>query len=215
MFLSFFLVDVKTHKQICFSTSPVRQFDITKTKLGPIIIYNNTESSCPTENTPHPPPQYKCNVKLNVNSSSQVSTLLTNAFYVDNEMFLRVNKSINDEVSSLDLLVLDLFCWDPERLFSFVKGSIEIPLDHKTICADDNQLRDDSLCDESQRCPEDTLCSKVVKAGQRCVPNEDQLFVVMTATSNDAESFCKFESCLQEVLSDPENDCLLHYNGES
>ena len=212
--LSFFSANAKTHNQICFSTSPVRLFDVATTKLGPIIIYNHTELACPVENTPHSPPLYKCNVKPDMNSSLQILTMvnLTNAFYVDDEMFLRVNESINDQVAALDTVVLDLFCCDPNRLFSFVKGSIEIPLVRETTCVSDNQPRNDSLCGKSQRCPEHSLCSKVVNAEQRCVASENQLFVVMS-NAKDTESFCKFESCLQEVLSDPENDCLSHYDG--
>ena len=213
-FIYLFPDDVKTNKQICFSNDPVRLSEIAKTKLGPVIIYNNTELSCPSEN--HPPPYYRCSVKPDMNESSEVFTTVnfTNALYVDNKMFLRINISINREISGLDKLVLDLFCWQPARFLSFVKGRIQIPLAHKAVCENDNQPRNSSLCDKTQPCLEDTLCSSVINAEQRCVSSDDQLLVVLPAFTA-IESLCTFESCLQEMLADPKSDCLSDWNGRS
>ena len=202
---------------ICFPSDPVELSDIANTKLGPIIIYqqNNTELSCPSENRPSPSHKYQCNVKPNMNESSYGFTTMnfTNALHVDNEMFLRVNIYVS-EVSGLDRLVLDLFCWEPSRLFSFVKGKIEIFFEQKAQCEEDDQQRNINLCENTKSCPKDTLCSTVVNAGKRCIPNDDQLFVAMPAFK-DKQSLCEFENCLEEMLVDPNSsDCLSDWNGE-
>ena len=201
---------------ICFPSDPVELSDIANTKLGPIIIYqhNNTELSCPSENRPSPSHKYQCNVKPNMNESSYGFTTMnfTNALHVDNEMFLRVNIYVS-EVSGLDRLVLDLFCWEPSRLFSFVKGKIEIFFEQKAQCEEDDQQRNINLCENIKSCPKDTLCSTVVNAGKRCIPNDDQLFVAMPAIK-DTQSLCEFENCLEEMLVDPNSSCLSDWNGE-
>jgi hypothetical protein len=214
--ISFFLDDVKTHRLICFSNDQVRLSDLARTKLGPVIIYqdNDTELICPTENNPYPPPDYRCNVKPDMNQSSEAFTTVnfTNALYIDNEMFLRVSIPVSEEVSGMDKLVLHLFCWDPDRLFSFVKGRIEIALTHEALCEEDHQPRNNSLCSNTKSCPEDTLCSKVINAAPRCVPSDDQLFVIIPRI-RDGELLCKFESCLQEMLVNSTTGCLSDWNG--
>lgn len=216
LYLSFVLDDIKTHRLICFPNDLVQLSDIANTKLGPITVYqgNNTELSCSSENKPSPTQEYKCNVKPNMNESSYGFTTInfTNALHVDNEMFLRVNISVS-EVSGLDKLVLDLSCWEPSRLFSFAKGKIEIYFEPKLQCEKDDQPRNVSLCENTKSCPKDTLCSTVVNAGKKCVPNDDQLFVV-TPAFKYAQTLCEFENCLQEMLVDPKRDCLTDWNGE-
>lgn len=215
--VSFVLDDIKTHKLICLRDDPVRLSDISSTKLGPIKIYqeNDTELGCPSENIPSTPGEYKCNVKPNMNESSHgFSTVnLTNTLHVNKEMFLTVNITVREEAPGLDVLVVDLFCWEPARLFSFVKGKVQIFFEQKAQCDNDDQARDISLCENSKSCPKDTLCSTVVNAAKRCIPYGDQLFVAMPAFKN-SQSLCEFENCLEEMLVGSKSECLSDWNGE-
>ena len=144
-------------------------------------------------------------------SESFAKVNFTNALYIDREMFLTVNISIRETKSALNKLVLDLFCWKPDQFYLFVKGSIEIPLTHTAVCEDDHQPRNENLC-ENKPCSEDTICSKVINAGKRCVPTVDQLYVIVP-TFSDAFWLCEFEKCLQEMLGNQETSCLSKWNG--
>ncbi|XP_028410357.1 uncharacterized protein LOC114532970 [Dendronephthya gigantea] len=208
--------DVEEHKLICFSSDPVRLSDIATTKLGPVIIYhgNNTNFVCPSkDHFSSPPDVYECEVKLNMTASSKdfINVNFTNALSIDKDMFLWVRISVSEEVKGLDKLALDLRCFKPDRLFSFVEGSIEVGIAFEGVCENDIQPRNESLCKDNKTCHDDSLCTKVVNAEQRCVANEDQLLVLLTATP-DIALLCEFETCLQETLHDPENVCLSGWN---
>lgn len=210
--------DDKSHRLMCFSSLPVQLPTSFTKKLGPIFIhtYNATDASCPSSvKNLETPPYYRCVVTPDLNESSAAFSRidLTNALYVDSEMFLRVNISITKEISGLDELVLRLFCWQPDRFLSVAKGRIQIKFAYESVCEKDNQARDGSLCRDSESCSDDALCSSVVHAGSRCVPHTSQLFVVMPAFKK-AALFCKFESCLQEMLNSRKTGCLSQQYGK-
>ena len=149
---------------------------------------------------------------MNESSIGFARVNFTDALHVDKDMFLRVQIHVNNDNSSLDKLILDIVCWQPHQLFSFVKGNIQIPIARESVCEKDVQSRNDSLCRNTSRCPKDSLCSRVVNAKERCVSNTDQLFVVLPAIKEE-KMFCKYESCLQDMLRDPDSGCLSTLNG--
>ena len=197
----------------------MRLSDIANTKLGPVIIYheNNTELGCPSKDNYHlPPPVYDCDVKPNMTASSNdfSSVNFTNALSIDKDMFLRVKISVSEKVKGLDKLVLDLRCFKPDRLFLLVEGSIEVTIAFEGVCQNDVQPRNDGLCKDTKSCPKDSLCTKVVNADQRCVANDDQLLALIPSQGQEIKFLCKFESCLQKKLRDPNNTCLSDWNSK-
>lgn len=126
----------KVHSWMCFTNQSIQRSKVLDTKLGRIRIYqsskNDSIQECPENKddkdlSVHG--NYICDAKPSFNSSANVKkTDLNNYIYVDREMFLRINTSLDYGDVSQDKLLVQVKCWDSAKPLHIVTGKLTVHL---------------------------------------------------------------------------------------